>query len=474
MAGPSDKIEISYEQLSTGKFIKNGHDLTITTEDLWGDTETVLLEDYFLTSPDLVTSKGSALKGNIVNLLAIDSQPLDHGMLAFEDPNAIGKITIADGPVVVQRADQFFELNAGDLIYLNDVVESKAGSVGIAFADESTISIDSGAKMVIDDFVYDPENPTTGSMNANIITGNFSFVSGQIAKTGADAMQVTTPVLTIGVRGTQVAGKANQDGEENEIVLLPNEDGTVGQVMITNQSGSVLLTEAYQATTIATALQPPTVPVILPKAIVLKKFADTISTNRKVKIKKELDDEAEETEKEKEEAEEEKEELEEEKEELEEEKEELEEEAEELEEEKEELEEKLEEIEEEKEQLEEEAEQLEEEKEQLEEVKEEILEEKEFIEEKQEELVEEVQELEEQLEEAESFEEVKELEQKLEKVEKEIEVLKKNAPEKINKIAIETSSELIKKLIGAEINSSSISAIVDDLSKRNGDKYYGN
>ena len=151
MAGPSNKIEISYEQLSTGKFIKNGHDLTITTEDLWGDTETVLLEDYFLTSPDLVTSKGSTLKGNIVNLLAIDSQPLDHGMLAFEDPNAIGKITIADGPVVVQRADQFVELNAGDLIYLNDVVESKAGSVGIAFADESTISIDSGAKMVIDD-----------------------------------------------------------------------------------------------------------------------------------------------------------------------------------------------------------------------------------------------------------------------------------------------------------------------------------
>ncbi len=57
-------------------------------------------------------------------------------------------------------------------------------------------------------------------------------------------------------------------------------------------------------------------------------------------------------------------------------------------------------------------------------------------------------------------------------VEKEIEILKKNAPEKINKIAIETSSELVKKLIGAEINNSSISAIVDDLSKKNGDKYY--
>ena len=53
-------------------------------------------------------------------------------------------------------------------------------------------------------------------------------------------------------------------------------------------------------------------------------------------------------------------------------------------------------------------------------------------------------------------------------------MVKKSAPEKINKIAIEASSELVKKLIGAEINNSSISAIVDDLSKKNGDKYYGN
>ena len=63
---------------------------------------------------------------------------------------------------------------------------------------------------------------------------------------------------------------------------------------------------------------------------------------------------------------------------------------------------------------------------------------------------------------------------KLKKQNKKLDVLKKSAPEKINKIAIETSSELLKKLIGAEVNNSSISAIVDDLSKRNGDKYYGN
>ena len=68
----------------------------------------------------------------------------------------------------------------------------------------------------------------------------------------------------------------------------------------------------------------------------------------------------------------------------------------------------------------------------------------------------------------------RQLDKEIRKAEQEIDLLKKNAPEKINKIAIETSAELVKKLIGAEVNNSSISAIVDDLSKRNGDKYYGN
>ena len=267
MAGPSKSIELSIEQLLDGRLIRDGGDLSITSKNLSGETENVLLKDYFLTSPDLVTTNG-ILKGNIVNLLAI-GQPLDRGMSAFEDPQAIGKITTADGAVSVQRLDQTIQLNQGDFIYLNDVVSSNTTAVGIAFADETTMSVDPNSTMVIDDFVYDPENPTTGSMNANVLEGNFSFVSGQIAKVGNDAMKVTTPVLTIGVRGTQVAGKANTEGEDNEIVLLPNEDGTVGQIMIKNESGEVLLTKAYEATIITDPYTVPTVPVILQKTEVL-------------------------------------------------------------------------------------------------------------------------------------------------------------------------------------------------------------
>ena len=64
--------------------------------------------------------------------------------------------------------------------------------------------------------------------------------------------------------------------------------------------------------------------------------------------------------------------------------------------------------------------------------------------------------------------------EEIKKAEAEINALKKNAPEKINKIAIETSSEILKNLIGTEINNSSISAMVNDLLKRNGSKYYDN
>ena len=68
----------------------------------------------------------------------------------------------------------------------------------------------------------------------------------------------------------------------------------------------------------------------------------------------------------------------------------------------------------------------------------------------------------------------KEIDKEIKATEEEIKNLMINSNEKIKNIAVATSSELIKQLIGEEANNSSISAIVDDLSKRNGDKYYGN
>jgi len=390
MAGPSDKIEISWQLMTSGDYVRQGDHLKITHEDLFGERAEILLKDYFVNPKDLVTPNGSILKSHIVDLMAVNSRPLDQSLVAFEDPDAIGEITIAGGTVTVQRAGQTIELQVGDLIYLNDVIESTGGSTGIVFLDDTTFSIDAGARQVIDDFVYDPET-LTGSMNVTMIKGDFSFISGGVAKTGADAMKVTTPVLTIGVRGTQVAGKASQEGESNDVVLLPNEDGTVGEVALITQGGEVVLTQPFESSTITSAFLPPSIPIIVPEDVVLKKFAKTIATNKTTLKTSQKNKKSKEAEKQKKKLEEEQEQLEEEKEQLEEE----------------------------KEQLEEEAEQLEEEAELLEEELEEVAEKEKEVEIKEEKLEEAKVELEEKLEQAAPQEKAK-IEEELAKVEEEI------------------------------------------------------
>ena len=66
-----------------------------------------------------------------------------------------------------------------------------------------------------------------------------------------------------------------------------------------------------------------------------------------------------------------------------------------------------------------------------------------------------------------------EINEEIKSAEKEINDLKNSTQEKIRKIAIETSSDIVKQLINVDVNSSSISAIVEDLSKKNKDKYHG-
>jgi F-type H+-transporting ATPase subunit b len=64
-----------------------------------------------------------------------------------------------------------------------------------------------------------------------------------------------------------------------------------------------------------------------------------------------------------------------------------------------------------------------------------------------------------------------EIEKEIENAEKEIKTLKLSSIKDINKISIETSSEIVKKIAGTEVNASSVSAIVEDISKKEIIKY---
>ena len=66
----------------------------------------------------------------------------------------------------------------------------------------------------------------------------------------------------------------------------------------------------------------------------------------------------------------------------------------------------------------------------------------------------------------------KDIDDEISAVEEEINKLKNTSGEKITKIAIETSSDLINQLIGEEVNNSSISAIVEDQSRKNKERQH--
>ena len=61
---------------------------------------------------------------------------------------------------------------------------------------------------------------------------------------------------------------------------------------------------------------------------------------------------------------------------------------------------------------------------------------------------------------------IDEIEKELAAAEKEIKDLKKSSISNISNIAAETSTEIIRQIINVEVNKSNVSAIVNDITKR--------
>ena len=175
------------------KFVRQGPDLLLVGK----DGSTVLIKSFFKFSdpPDLLTPDGAMIRGDLAVKLAGPAAP---GAEAQAAPAAaaepIGKIVTISGKVEATRADGTkTELKVGDPVYQGDVIETgPLGAVGMEFADESTFSLADNGRMVLDEMVYDP-GAQSGTFGASIVQGAFSFISGQIAKTGPDNMLINTP-----------------------------------------------------------------------------------------------------------------------------------------------------------------------------------------------------------------------------------------------------------------------------------------
>jgi len=86
-----------------------------------------------------------------------------------------------------------------DAVVANEELETVAqGAMIIRFQDQTELTLGENAKVVIDQFVYDP-NTSAGRSVVNLSKGAFRFVTGKMNKEG---ITIETPTATIGVRGT--------------------------------------------------------------------------------------------------------------------------------------------------------------------------------------------------------------------------------------------------------------------------------
>jgi len=135
--------------------------------------------------------------------------------------SATGLVTIEHVSAVVVQASLgggAARTKVGDRVYQGDVVQTGAdGRVGITFSDGTAFNLSSSGRMVLNEFVYDP-NSKSNSTLISLSKGTFTFIAGKVAKTGD--MKIDTPVATMGIRGTTPHVEISDDGKVSFSTLI--------------------------------------------------------------------------------------------------------------------------------------------------------------------------------------------------------------------------------------------------------------
>ena len=180
---------------------------------------------------------------------------------------SIGEVTIHNGSAVIDRqnGDKDIEVEKELDVFSYDTVKTGKGQVGIKFIDDTRVDVTAHSKLIIDEFVYDP-NTNTGKLSLKATLGTVRYASGQIAKNSAQNVNIKTPTATIAVRGTDFAMTVNEIGGST-IVLLPSCNGNgqcyVGEIEVQTDAGFVIMNQAFQATQVDTMESKPMKPVLL-------------------------------------------------------------------------------------------------------------------------------------------------------------------------------------------------------------------
>ena len=160
-----------------------------------------------------------------------------------------GMVLDREGNVTLVRQQRSIQISEKDWLYENDkILTGRKSSVEIKLVDGSLVNIGELGDVSLIDLAYDPIKKD-GFIDIKIATGAFRMVSGSIAKLGPDLMVLKLPTATVGIRGTGVVGKASKIGIENFVILGPDPDGHIGELVVQNTEGIVILRKANEGVT---------------------------------------------------------------------------------------------------------------------------------------------------------------------------------------------------------------------------------
>ena len=184
---------------------------------------------------------------------------------------AVGTITEqANQPASITRKSTTVTGTKGAGVEMDDAVRTTAGKVGITFTDDTRVQVNENSKLVIDSFVYDPNNKKGGKLAMNVALGTVRYASGAVAKNNPDSVKITTPTATVAVRGTDFTATVDELGRST-IILLPScpfgwtdvkRDCKTGSIEVSTDEGIVIMNQPYQATRVESRETKPTRPVI--------------------------------------------------------------------------------------------------------------------------------------------------------------------------------------------------------------------
>jgi len=257
--------------IADAEFARSGGDLVLTAP----DGSRAVVRDFFAADPPpaLTLPEGVSYPGALAAKLAGPAAPAQvaqAGVAATAEP--IGQVEAVEGTVTVTRADgTVTELGEGDPVFAGDVLASGPdGAIGIVFADGTSFSMAENGRMVLDEMIYDP-GADDGRLALSVVKGVFTFVSGEIARTDPEAMTIGTPVATIGIRGTQ-GGIDIADGQTLTVVLMPEANGYLGEIIVLTEAGARTLNLAEFAVTVTDITGMPSDPFQLTVGDVIQVF----------------------------------------------------------------------------------------------------------------------------------------------------------------------------------------------------------